>query len=68
MSDKKNDPLVTFARYSAIALTLPVSTFAGYALGYGLDSAFSTHYLRIVFLLIGTVGGFIQVIRGLTKE
>ena len=68
MSAKKDDPMVVFARYSGIALLLPASTFIGYAIGYGLDRVFSTHFLRIVFLVIGTVAGFIQLVRGITKE
>ncbi len=68
MSGKKDDPLVVFARYSGIAMLLPASTFVGYAIGYELDRLFSTHFLRIVFLAIGTVAGFIQLIRGITKE
>jgi F0F1-type ATP synthase assembly protein I len=68
MSQKKDDPLVVFARYSGIAMLLPASTFAGYAIGYGLDCLFVTHFLRIVFLVIGTVAGFIQLVRGITKE
>ena len=51
-----------------IAIMLPAATLVGYGIGYGLDVFFSTHYLKIVFLLIGTVAGFIELIRGLTKE
>jgi F0F1-type ATP synthase assembly protein I len=68
MSQKKDDPLMVFARYSGIAMLLPASTFVGYAIGYGLDRLFATHFLRIVFLAIGTVAGFIQLVRGITKE
>jgi F0F1-type ATP synthase assembly protein I len=67
MADKKSDPLAVIARYSGLAIMLPAATMVGYGIGYGLDVFFSTHYLKIVFLLIGTVAGFIELIRGLTK-
>lgn len=68
MADKKDDALSSIARYSGLAIMLPAATMVGYAIGYGLDVLFSTHYLKIVFLLIGTVAGFIELIRGLTKN
>jgi len=55
-----------FARYLSLGIMLPASSLVGYACGYGLDYLFGTHVLRIVFLLLGTVGGFIQFIRALT--
>jgi F0F1-type ATP synthase assembly protein I len=67
MPDKKNDPWVMFARYSGLAVLLPASTFIGYGIGYGLDHIFGTTFLRIVFLALGTVGGFVQLIREITK-
>lgn len=68
MSEKNGNAWVVFARYLSLAMLLPVSTVAGYALGYGLDHLFSTQFLRSVFLLIGAAAGFIQLVRGLTKE
>ena len=56
------------ARYAVLGVTLPASTFAGYAIGYGLDSLFGTKFLRIVFLILGTVAGFIQFVRQLNRE
>jgi F0F1-type ATP synthase assembly protein I len=55
-------------RYTSLALLLPISTFIGYALGYGLDLLFHTHWLRFVFLVLGTVSGFISLIRELDKD
>ena len=68
MNDKENNPWVVFARYSGLAILLPASTFVGYAIGYGLDYLFSTHFLRVVFLALGTVAGFVQLIRGITRQ
>jgi F0F1-type ATP synthase assembly protein I len=62
----------TFAQraveYSSLALLLPVSTFAGYLLGYWLDRRFGTTWLRIVLLMLGTVGGFVQLIRQIMRD
>jgi F0F1-type ATP synthase assembly protein I len=55
-------------RYMSLAMALPVSTFVGYAIGYGLDHWFGTTYLRIVFLLLGIVAGFVELLRGIKRE
>ena len=68
MSDKNQNPWTIVARYLSLAMLLPASSLLGYAIGYGLDHLFSTHHLRTIFLLLGTAGGFIQFIRGMTKE
>ena len=59
------------ARYRQIhklALLLPISTFVGYLMGYGLDHLFHTSWLRWVFLALGTVAGFIELLRELDKD
>ena len=60
--------MLTAARYTSIALTLPSATFAGYAMGYGLDLWLHTTYLKIVFLLLGIASGFLQLIRMLMRD
>ena len=54
--------------YTALAFLLPISTFVGYAIGYLLDKAFGTHYLYLVFLLLGIASGFVQLIRQLMRD
>ena len=54
--------------YVALALLLPIATLVGYGMGYLLDRFFGTTFLRIVFLLLGIVSGFVQIIRQLTRE
>jgi F0F1-type ATP synthase assembly protein I len=56
------------AEYSSLALVLPASTFVGYLIGYWLDGRFGTDWLRIVFLILGTVGGFVQLIRQIMQD
>jgi ATP synthase protein I len=66
-SDKK--PFVArAAEYSSLALILPASTFVGYGIGYWLDKQFGTTWLRILFLILGSVGGFVTLIRQIMKD
>jgi hypothetical protein len=54
-------------KYINLALLLPIATFVGYGMGYGLDALFHTAFLRYVFLAFGSVAGFIELIRELNK-
>lgn len=51
-----------------MAMLLPASTVVGYLIGYGLDLLFHTHFLYIVFLLIGIAAGFVELIRQIQKD
>jgi F0F1-type ATP synthase assembly protein I len=68
VSRKNDNFMLTAARYTAIAMTLPGSTFAGYAIGYALDLWLHTTYRKIVFLLLGIAGGFVQLIQMLMRD
>jgi len=52
----------------SLALVLPVSTFVGYLIGYWLDRKLGTQWLRIVFLILGSVAGFVQLIRQIMRD
>ena len=54
--------------YTSLAFLLPAATFVGYAIGYLLDQAFGTRFLRVVFLIIGTISGFLQLIRQILRD
>jgi F0F1-type ATP synthase assembly protein I len=64
---KKNFVAVV-GEYTALAFLLPASTFVGYVIGYLLDKAFGTHFLYIVFLLLGIISGFVQLVRRLMRD
>jgi F0F1-type ATP synthase assembly protein I len=68
VSKKPDGFMVAAARYTSVAMTLPAATFAGYALGYALDLWLHTGYLKIVFLILGIVSGFAQLIRQLLSD
>lgn len=66
---KREKSLSTLAgEYSSLAFALPVSCLAGYAIGYYLDRYFETHFLYIVFLLLGVASGFLQIYKQIQKE
>jgi F0F1-type ATP synthase assembly protein I len=54
--------------YTSLAFLLPAATFAGYAIGYLLDKALGTHWIYIPFLILGSVAGFVQLIRQVMKD
>jgi len=56
------------ARYTAIAMTLPGTTVAGYLIGLALDSWLHTTYLKTVFLIAGIISGFYELIRQLLRD
>jgi len=59
---------VLVGEYTSLAFLLPAATFVGYAIGYLLDKAFGTHWLYLPFLILGTVAGFVQLIRHLMRD
>jgi F0F1-type ATP synthase assembly protein I len=57
-----------FAQYTGLALVLPISTFVGYLAGHYLDKMFGTHWLTVLFVVLGTTGGFIELIRQIMRD
>ncbi|MDH4232038.1 MAG: AtpZ/AtpI family protein [Nitrospirota bacterium] len=54
---------------STVGLNLVFSTFIGLAIGYGLDSLFHTApWLTIIFLVIGIIAGFRELLRMAKKQ
>ncbi|MEK6528500.1 MAG: AtpZ/AtpI family protein, partial [Nitrospirota bacterium] len=45
---------------STVGINLVVSTFVGFAIGWGLDKLFGTSFLKIIFLILGIIAGFIH--------
>jgi F0F1-type ATP synthase assembly protein I len=64
----KKTTAAAFAQYSSLALMLPISTFLGYLLGRWLDKVFGTTWLSIVFLILGSVAGFVGLIREIMRN
>ena len=55
-------------KYYGLAFLLPTSILVGYVIGYLLDKAFGTTYLKLVFLFLGIASGMIELIRELSKD
>jgi F0F1-type ATP synthase assembly protein I len=60
--------MVMVGQYTSLAFLLPTATFVGYIIGYLLDKAFGTHFLYLVFLVLGIIAGFVQLIRQLQQD
>ena len=66
MTDKKSEKsfLGQLLDASSIGIQLVAATFAGFAIGYGLDLLFGTRpYLTFIFLVIGIISGFRELLR-----
>jgi F0F1-type ATP synthase assembly protein I len=68
MPARKKTMAAKAAQYSSLALVLPVSTFVGYGIGYWLDQRLGTTWLRILFLILGSVAGFVTLIRQIMRD
>jgi F0F1-type ATP synthase assembly protein I len=56
------------AHYMATATALPGAIIAGYLIGYALDSWLHTTFLKIAFLVLGIIAGFLELIRQLLRD
>lgn len=54
---------------SSVGINMVVSTFVGLAIGYGLDKFFNTTpYLMVLFLFLGIISGFRDLVRMARKQ
>jgi F0F1-type ATP synthase assembly protein I len=60
-----DNPWAQASRYLSLGLTLPAGTALGYLIGYLLDRLFHTTFVWLIFLLLGSVGGFLALLREL---
>jgi len=66
---RRNRSLLALAgEYISLGLLLPAATVVGYGIGYMLDNALGTSFLKPVFLVFGIVAGFVQLIRKVQKD
>ncbi len=65
--DKQQSPWVQVGRFTQLAFALPAGTVAGWLVGTGLDHWLHTSWISIVGLVLGTVAGFVEVIRTVSK-
>ena len=65
--DKEN-PWVTVAKYSHLALALPASTIAGWLIGAGLDRWLGTDWINVAGLIVGVIAGFVEMGRIILRQ
>jgi F0F1-type ATP synthase assembly protein I len=68
---KKDDALGSVRQAETIlqlVLALPAGCFVGLAIGYFLDRHFHTRWVAVTLMLLGGVGGFIQIFRYLSNS
>lgn len=53
---------------TSLALVIPISTFVGYGMGYGIDHLLGTSWIRFLFLGLGAVAGFVSLVREVGKD
>jgi F0F1-type ATP synthase assembly protein I len=63
----KND-LAQLGKYYSLMFLLPASVLVGFLIGFLLDKAFGTSFLKIVFLFLGVAAGMIELVRELSKD
>ena len=66
--NQKKNVWVQVGEYSSLAFMLPAATLIGYGIGYLLDRALGTLFLKVIFLILGMASGFLQVIRQVQKD
>lgn len=66
--NQKKNVWVQVGEYSSLAFMLPAATLIGYGIGYLLDRALGTTFLKVIFLIFGMASGFLQVIRQVQKD
>ena len=55
-------------QYASLGVALPAATVTGYFIGVLLDHWLGTHFLYIVFLLLGIVAGFVEMYRVVSRN
>ncbi len=65
---QKNNPWIQLARYSQLAVVFPAATVVGWLIGAGLDRWLHTTWLYIVGLILGSIAGFVELIRAASKD
>jgi F0F1-type ATP synthase assembly protein I len=62
-SKRDRNGWVQLAKYSQLAFVFPAATVAGWLIGAALDRWLHTTWLYLVGLILGIIGGFVELIR-----
>jgi len=64
----KQSAAVEWARYSQIAFIIPAAVVVGLLLGKLFDYWLHTHWLFLVGIIVGSIVGFVDMIRTITRK
>ena len=53
---------------ASLGVMLPAAMITGYLIGLALDHWLGTHFLYLVFLILGIVAGFVELFRIVTRN
>jgi F0F1-type ATP synthase assembly protein I len=65
---EKKSVWAQIGQYASLGVALPAATVTGYFIGVLLDYWLGTHFLYIVFLLLGIVAGFVEMYRVVSRN
>jgi ATP synthase protein I len=71
MSDQgeKRKDFAKLTRLSSIGITFILCSFIGFSIGYYIDTLIHTKPIfMIVFIIVGTLAGFLNAYRTITKD
>lgn len=68
MASDRDNVWVMVGKYSSLAMIVPAAAVIGLVAGYLLDKWFGTSFLKIVFVILGIIGGLVDVVRTLLKD
>ena len=60
--------MASAARYLGLAFVIPLGAGGGWELGAYLDNKLKTTYWAITLLLLGIIGGTVQLVRELNRD
>lgn len=63
-----NNVWLTVGRYFGLVSALPAAIFMGYEIGAWLDMHYSTTYLTIVFVILGTAAGILPMVYDVIRD
>lgn len=66
--DRKDNAAVIWARYSQIAFIIPAAVVIGLFVGKVLDRWLHTRWFFLVGIIVGSVAGFVDVIRTVIRQ
>jgi F0F1-type ATP synthase assembly protein I len=64
----KESAAVLWARYSQVAFIIPAAVVFGLLVGKLFDYWLHTHWLFLAGIILGCIGGFVEMIRMITRQ